>query len=198
MISDFDRVGWVSRLQAELRYKIALSLVKPGFTVIDVGAGTGKLGEYLADRDVIYVPVEPSPDFELELSAKYPNFIKASIFDTDFHRKLRPFMPADLVVAFGVVAELAHNKQLSDIKLKEEIFVRQLLSIPSKYYVFDIWDRNFFKRTGKGDRLVRASDPGEILNYVESMLSPKDIVYYFRPLSVDVEASVFMVKRKQS
>jgi len=195
-----QELGWVNAQQAVLRYSFIDSFVNPGDIVIDIGAGYGFLGDYIikvSGKSITYIPVEPHDDFYSRLVEKYPHAIKKSLFHIASPSNIfGDILPADVVVASGVIAELSIDRTIKlPVDQKEKLFIKLLLSIPSKTYIFDIWDKHFFRRRG-GDTQVRVSDPGLILNYVEENLNKEDKVFYLRPIKDDYEASFFVITKK--
>lgn len=195
-LTDAELVGWDSKEQQLRRFRIVEKYVSPGSIVIDIGAGYGSLGDYLLSKmKVNYIPVEPSPRIYPHLYVKYPHAIYASIFSPDLKAQLQPYLPADVVCAIGVIAELKINRLNMTKAERESLFIKRLLSIPSKYVIFDFWDAFFFRRRGTTDSTVNVSNPGEILNYTESNLKTTDKIVYFRDPDIDKEASFIIVTR---
>lgn len=192
---EYAQVGWDSQKQQYARFAIVSKYVNTGDIVIDIGAGVGTLNDYLLQQGkrVNYVPVEPSPTLFPKLFAKYPNAIYASLFSPNLRSLLTPYLPAKLVCALGVIAELQFSRLGISMEEKERLFIQKLLGIPAKYIIFDIWDVNFFKRRGVDDKSVHVCDPGVILNLVEEYSSKNWSIHYFRMPRIDPEASFFVI-----
>lgn len=59
------RVGWRHRIEQAYRFEVALDVVRPADTILDVGCGLGAFAHYLAARsiDVEVVGLEQDPEF---------------------------------------------------------------------------------------------------------------------------------------
>lgn len=75
-------VGWESRLAQLARYECVRAALEPGDSVIDLGAGLGDLGRYLAASEVSYRGLEVRPELVARGRALPPpvNLVEADAF----------------------------------------------------------------------------------------------------------------------
>ena len=134
-----------------LRWRLVVSqLPERGGEVVDVGAGTGFLGDYLREKrpDLRYRFVEPLPSLEESLTDR---------FGADANARERIFEGASVVTLLDV---LEHQEDghafLAELAAKMPVGSKLLLTVPAMPWLWSEWDsalghyRRYTKRSLHG------------------------------------------------
>ncbi len=159
---------WRDKFQQELRFEITNRYLRDGEVLVDVGAGTGDLPEYLLKKGRVfsYIGIEKLREAASKARSKGFSIIEGNIITMNIDRPL-----GDVVVSWGVAA---YFNEIRDMTRYDAffIFVSKLIALSRRLVLFDIWDEHTTITPG----FIASFDIGKIRNITKSIFKGDIII----------------------
>lgn len=145
---DHFEVGWLTKGEAEARYKRIAEMIRmsESRSIYDVGAGNGGLYEYLKehDVDVEYIGGDVSEKFLKKFAKRFPEakLEKKNFLKEDLGHKV------DLVAAISVAPDFGTVRpKWRDLRA----FVEHTMPFSERLWVMDFWDESVYSIEDLGE-----------------------------------------------